>query len=729
MNSDLVPTIARRPRTSLRYARRVAPFALIIAMACGCLGFLVTSPEGLFNRYSDLLAFHLGTQTILHDSWQAGHGIPVWRSDTFSGSPAFANPQSMYTHPFHILFLLVRPERVVGLVIWLQLLLGALGGYYAGTVLRLSTPGRLLVAIALLFSFKTILAVYAGWLTLIPGMAAMPLLFAAAAVALERPSLRSALLFGGAGALVLHSGHPQFPYYASLFVAVWAAVTLGRHMLTGHRWKAVEIAGTLTLGGVMAAGLSAYVIAPIAYNAALVTRWSSSYEIFLGDHPLVPSGLLTIFNPELFGTPLDGSFAGAWETVVYFGAMTSLLAVAGTAKGQHRPYVGALVAGVVISLALGVYTPLTHVAYTFVPGFHLFRLPARVLFVTAFFVCCLAGVGLDIVISSARTVQSRRLAAAVIIGLVALEGSFWARRYLRVPEAAPYVARPAYVRLLASADPATRVASLSRSTPSYGAAAPLGLQLIAGYDPFNLDHYQRFIDLLQYDRVVDSEPVGAYRQPNWTDVRQVVRFDMLAALNVQYLVAPTPVTVPAGDYSLIGSFDDQPQFRFYEGVSTGPVFVYRNERPLGRAFFVSDVVTVADQKAAVAAVLKTDLRTTAVIAGPLSNVSSGASATDRVDVLRTAPGHLDLATRSAGTRFLVISEVWLPGWRARVDGRPADLSRADIALQGLWLVPGEHRVELAYWPPGLTGGLIMTALTACGVVALMILVRVRSRPA
>ena len=160
--------------------------------------------------------------TIFHDVWQKEHRIPLWRSDILSGGPALTNPQSLYTHPLHWLFAFYRPDQVIGVVVWLQMLLAGIGGYYLGTVLGLSAPARLMVGVATLFSLKTILAVYAGWLPPLAGIAAMPFLFATSALVLERGSLSSALALGGAGALSLHTGHPQLTYYAVLFIALWS---------------------------------------------------------------------------------------------------------------------------------------------------------------------------------------------------------------------------------------------------------------------------------------------------------------------------------------------------------------------------------------------------------------------------------------------------------------------------------------------------------------------------
>src|SRR4051812_2333132 len=175
-------------------AGHIVPLALLVAIAVAGLGFIVTHPDGLLNVHSDLVAEHLGTQTIFHRLWQQEHRIPLWRSDVLSGGPALTNPQSLYTHPFHLLFALYSPGRVIGLVVWLQMLLAAIGGYCLGTVLRLSAPARLMVGVAMLFSFKTIVAVYAGWLPQLAGIAAMPFLFATGALVLERASLSSALV-------------------------------------------------------------------------------------------------------------------------------------------------------------------------------------------------------------------------------------------------------------------------------------------------------------------------------------------------------------------------------------------------------------------------------------------------------------------------------------------------------------------------------------------------------
>jgi len=146
-----------RPNVAVRH---IAPLALLVASALVGLGSLITHPDGLLKVHSDLVADHLDTQTIFHDLWQKEHRVPLWRSDILSGGPALTNPQSLCPHLLHLLFALYLRDRVIGLVVWLQMLLAGIGGYYLGTVLALSAPaahGGIAYALFRLcsFSFKT----------------------------------------------------------------------------------------------------------------------------------------------------------------------------------------------------------------------------------------------------------------------------------------------------------------------------------------------------------------------------------------------------------------------------------------------------------------------------------------------------------------------------------------------------------------------------------------------
>ena len=62
---------------------------------------------------------------------------------------------------------------------------------------------------------------------------------------------------------------------------------------------------------------------------------------------------------------------------------------------------------------------------------------------------------------------------------------------------------------------------------------------------------------------------------------------------------------------------------------------------------------------------------------------------------------------------LVLTVVFYPGWRARVDGQPAKVYRVDDTARGVFIPP--HVVEFSYFPASFMIGLIVAtgALLVC----------------
>lgn len=79
---------------------------------------------------------------------------------------------------------------------------------------------------------------------------------------------------------------------------------------------------------------------------------------------------------------------------------------------------------------------------------------------------------------------------------------------------------------------------------------------------------------------------------------------------------------------------------------------------------------------------------------------------------------IDLVVSRPG--YLVLAYTHYPGWRASVDGRPAQLLRANYALMALPLEPGEHRVVLRYRPLSLTLGALISGLSLLAMIGVAI---------
>src|SRR5262249_8211556 len=66
--------------------------------------------------------------------------------------------------------------------------------------------------------------------------------------------------------------------------------------------------------------------------------------------------------------------------------------------------------------------------------------------------------------------------------------------------------------------------------------------------------------------------------------------------------------------------------------------------------------------------------------------------------------------RDVSGGYLVLSEVYYPGWRATVDGRPAPVIRANNLFQAVPLPDGAREVRLTFRPTGWTTAVALSAV-------------------
>ena len=67
-------------------------------------------------------------------------------------------------------------------------------------------------------------------------------------------------------------------------------------------------------------------------------------------------------------------------------------------------------------------------------------------------------------------------------------------------------------------------------------------------------------------------------------------------------------------------------------------------------------------------------------------------------------------------------DAYYPGWRATVDGRAADIERANYAFRAIALEAGAHEVVLVYRPRSWIAGTIVsgTALVALALTCVVL---------
>lgn len=144
------------------------------------------------------------------------------------------------------------------------------------------------------------------------------------------------------------------------------------------------------------------------------------------------------------------------------------------------------------------------------------------------------------------------------------------------------------------------------------------------------------------------------------------------------------------------------------------VAIYENHDVLPRARLVYETQVVADLDATLAMLDKTDLARIAILDGgpALTGAPAQGGAPDEgaVSVRRYAATEIVLEATTPAPAYLVLADLYYPGWEVTVDGQPAIMRRADGVLRAVYLEPGTHEVVWRYRPASFRRGVMLSGM-------------------
>jgi hypothetical protein len=146
----------------------------------------------------------------------------------------------------------------------------------------------------------------------------------------------------------------------------------------------------------------------------------------------------------------------------------------------------------------------------------------------------------------------------------------------------------------------------------------------------------------------------------------------------------------------------------------------RVDGALPRAYVVTGVRLLEGQAAFDALVAADfDPRAEVVLAPGATVSSTPAGRAGRVDALRLGLDRVSLDVTLDRPGLVVLLEAWDPGWRATVDGVPAEVLAANLVFRAVRVEAGRHRVEMVYRPVEVVAGAALSglALLAAGGLA------------
>jgi hypothetical protein len=478
-----------------------------------------------------------------------------------------------------------------------------------------------------------------------------------------------------------------------------------------------------------------------------------------------------------------------WEDAVYIGVLPFIMALAAvlrrrprsehgekdTTVGNLRPLVWLLVAVVLISflLALGRYTPLFPFLYRWVPTFDLFQAPARWTLWAEFALVILAAIGVETWRQPAgRGLYWARLgtmgAFAVTVGAglgwfllrdleltyvraTAIAG-FWALGvgFLTLLAPQPDAERPAAAwhwgvalwvagDLLLAGWGLNPGASLELYRPASQNAANVrslaaGERLYIPSDDIQNLMYQRFF---RFESFLPSEPLANLREVFLPDanlldgVSEVNNFEpLLPGRYTRWMDQLDRLADPVRDAML--AFMDAGVIERVDPSSASGVSFQTIPRASRVYWFTCAHPAKGEMDAwgQVNAKYHRDgsVDPWVVLEGEISpEVNCTSTKQTYFRIIGEYPGRIVLEGNATSTGYLMLSDVWYPGWKAQIDGRAAPILRADYLFQAILVSPGTHQITFEYRPLSYILGIWITFAAMLGLVVITTWSRIRQR--
>ena len=125
----------------------------------------------------------------------------------------------------------------------------------------------------------------------------------------------------------------------------------------------------------------------------------------------------------------------------------------------------------------------------------------------------------------------------------------------------------------------------------------------------------------------------------------------------------------------------------------------------GNAWFVREVRQVENPDAEIEALNEIDPKQTAVVdkrfAAQLEGFAPQPDSTASIQLDSYRPNKLVYTAKASTEQVAVFSEIYYqPGWKATIDGKPAEHFRADWILRAMRIPAGEHQVVFEFRPEG-----------------------------
>ncbi len=690
-----------------------------------------TNPAGVpFKNFliTDPIRQQIPWRKLVIDDLKNGT-LPLWNPYNFSGTPLAANIQAGAWYPANIFFLFMPFYIAWTVLIILQPILAALFLYF---YLR---NKKILPAVSVfagvIWAFCGFSIAWLTWGTIVQTALWLPLILLSIDKILEGNNRKTKIIWSvlciASAVFAVFAGHVQVALYVFAFAFVYGLFEIWNMPKRSNILWLLTVLG----GAVIVSSIQWVPLVQIITHSSRIFDASS----WLKDGWFLPwQNLVQFIAPDFFGNPATLNYTGIWnygEFIGYIGILPMLFAFYAIIVRRDRLTRFFAVSCAIVFIFL-LPTPVAKLPFQFHLPILSSLQPTRLMVLVDVCLIMLAGLGLDVYIKK----PDKKILFGIICTGVVLTGLWFyvlripdmdvAKRNLILPSALwavssilvlfVFVIKKRWNTLFTFAIiavtifdlfrfgwkftpftpvsyffPTTKVISFLRGQtrpfrvmsldnrilpPNVGAY--YGIESIEGYDPIYDARYEEFIAALNRREPNITPPFGFNR----IITSPTIDSPLFPLLNVKYVLSFETMKRP------------DLEFVYEEGQTK----IYQYVKALPRIYPVDSIIFAESRQQVMDLLYSTTFNPAkqAVVETNVSVLQSTVEQNDSIDIMAESDSEIRAISSFSNDLFVVITNMFDPGWSAFIDSVPAPIYRTNYLFQGILVPKGEHTIVLRY---------------------------------
>ena len=272
---------------------------------------------------------------------------------------------------------------------------------------------------------------------------------------------------------------------------------------------------------------------------------------------------------------------------------------------------------------------------------------------------------------------------------------------------------------------------LDRGVPGFPSTAPLGpslplfgqvqLEPVLSYNPIDIRRYKEYLQFIEDmdDPIEPGKGIFGYPIIQPFPIENKRLLDLLGAKyafgfldeNLRFSAAGEPGHDPAWEKLPLEDRNAEAFSFLARGMQPVPAYtIYRNHEVFPRVFTLAKASPLADRPNVLTQLKATDFRREVLLEGSFPSFETS----DHDDDFRPAqitgytPDRVEIVSDRPEPSYLVLTDVWFPGWKCTVDGRPTEIFRANFLFRAIAMPAGKHDIVFTFEPKSYRVGEIVS---------------------